>query len=126
MQSFARPLSTEANEDKTETAETPAEEISQPVAHNKFAHVCFVVCAFLTIQPGVLVFEHTKENEPVTVGNDDWFAVVQLSGTQYKLGKVRWRAWWCDLQDDLLFTNKMDYDIGKQVVLNNVAVISWY
>ena len=62
----------------------------------------------------MLVFEHTKENEPVTVGNDDW------------LGKVRWRAWWCDLQDDLLFTNKMDYDIGKQVVLNNVAVISWY
>ena len=49
MQLFARPLSTEANEDKTETAETPAEEISQPVAHNKFAHVCFVVCAFLTI-----------------------------------------------------------------------------
>lgn len=62
----------------------------------------------------------------MTVGNDDWFAVVQLSGTQYKLGKVRWRAWWRDLQDDLLFTNKMDYDIGKQVVLNNVAVISWY
>ena len=49
MQLFARPLSTEANEDKTETAETPAAEISQPVAHNKFAHVCFVVCAFLTI-----------------------------------------------------------------------------
>ena len=25
----------------------------------------------------------------MTVGDDDWFAVVQLSGTQYKIGKVR-------------------------------------
>ena len=70
------------------------------------------------------MFEHTKENEPTTVGNDDWFAVVQLSGTQYKLGKVRGRVWCRDTQDDLLFTNKMDYDIGKQVVLNNVSVFS--
>ena len=34
------------------------------------------------------MFEHAKENEPATVGEDDWFAIVQLAGTQYKLGKV--------------------------------------
>lgn len=73
-----------------------------------------------------MVFEHTKENEPATVGNDDWFAIVQLSGTQYKLGKVRWKVWCGDYQDDLLFTNKMDYDIGKQVILNNVRLVSLY
>ena len=34
------------------------------------------------------MFEHTKANEPAKVGEDEWFAIVQLSGTQYKLGKV--------------------------------------
>ena len=34
------------------------------------------------------MFEHSKDNEPENVGDDEWFAVVQLSGTQYKLGKV--------------------------------------
>lgn len=35
------------------------------------------------------MFEHSKDNEPKNVTDDEWFAVVQLSGTQYKLGKVR-------------------------------------
>ena len=46
MRSFVRPLSAEATEDKTETNETPAEEVSQPVAHNKFAHVCVYVVRY--------------------------------------------------------------------------------
>ena len=49
LRSLVRPLSTKANEDKAETNETSAEEISQPVAHNKFAHVCCMSYAFLTI-----------------------------------------------------------------------------
>ena len=34
------------------------------------------------------MFEHSKDNEPTNVKDDEWFAIVQLSGTQYKLGKV--------------------------------------
>ena len=34
------------------------------------------------------MIEHSKDNEPANVKDDDWFAIVQLSGTQYKLGKV--------------------------------------
>lgn len=31
-----------------------------------------------------------------------------------------------DVQDDLLFTNKLNYDIGKQVSLNNVLVSMYF
>ena len=49
IRSFVRPLATEANEDKTETNESAAEEISQPVAHNKFAHVRLAASIPLTM-----------------------------------------------------------------------------
>ena len=78
----------EKTDDQVEAAEeTSASEIVEPLAHNKFKHVC-LYCILLTLQNGAIVFEHAKENEPVTVGEDDWFAIVQLAGTQYKLGKV--------------------------------------
>ena len=59
-----------------------------------------------------LQYTHTKLNEPENVTENDKFAVVELSGTQYKVGV-----------DDLLFTNKLPYDIGKQIVLNNVLLV---
>ena len=117
-----RMFSEEAAPAETPKEEAPAEEVVPPLAHNKFAHVFLSFYFCVTLQPGALAFEHVKENEPTEVGEDDWFAVVQLSGTQYKLGKVRLGVVG-DLQNDLLFTNKMDYDIGKQVVLNNVLLL---
>ena len=88
MRISTRLFSEEANGIEERTEDAPAEEIAQPLAHNKFAHV--IICSnwFIIVQPGALVFEHTKDNEPGAVGDDDLFAVVQLSGTQYKLGKV--------------------------------------
>lgn len=78
----------EKADDQVEVSEeTSASEIVEPLAHNKFKHVC-LRCVLLTLQNGAIVFEHAKENEPATVGEDDWFAIVQLAGTQYKLGKV--------------------------------------
>ena len=68
------------------------------------------------------MFEHTKENEPAAVGEDDWFAIVQLAGTQYKVGKVE-SVVGGDVYDDLLFTKKMNYDIGTQIALNNVRFL---
>lgn len=68
------------------------------------------------------MFEHTKENEPTTVGDDDWFAVVQLSGTQYKLGKVQIHTS-VDMKNDLLFTDKLDCKIGNRISLNNILLL---
>ena len=71
-----------------ETGNDVAEEVKEQVIHNQFSHVILLDFMSFMIQKNSLLFEHTKENEPKTVGEDDWFAIVQLSGTQYKLGKV--------------------------------------
>ncbi|KAK8793370.1 hypothetical protein WA158_004729 [Blastocystis sp. Blastoise] len=60
-----------------------------------------------------IVYKHTKPNEPETVSEETKFAVVSLSGTQYKV-----------TTNDLLFTNHIpNVDIGQQINLKHVLLV---